>query len=205
MIVSQEAQAIGLGVSLFERLTREGGESHPPYTHPNPRTHFTQGNTLTHSLAGTPSIMLDTQYRMHPSISQFPAAEFYRGSVRDGTVDARTGRVSVGLEPPRSVYFRALDLSAPESVDEGSESQGSEEQSESHGREKEIPKTPSVIFLDHAGKETSKDRSRVNHTEAQIIASVVVDLLLSNPVSAYLFTNQSGSLTMPRCTGTPRE
>lgn len=106
--------------------------------------------------------MLDTQYRMHPSISQFPASEFYRGSVRDGTVDARTGRVSEGLEPPKSVYFRALDLSGPES--EG----------------------PSVVFLDHAGREGQKDRSRVNQTEAQIIASVVVDLLLSNPVSGSL-------------------
>ena len=41
--------------------------------------------------------MLDTQYRMHPSISSFPAAEFYRGTVRDGTVD-ESGRVSKELE-----------------------------------------------------------------------------------------------------------
>jgi hypothetical protein len=47
----------------------------------------------------------------------------------------------------------------------------------------EVKNAPSVIFLDHAGKETTRDRSRVNLKEAHIITSVVVDLLLSNPVS----------------------
>ncbi|KAK0431659.1 P-loop containing nucleoside triphosphate hydrolase protein [Armillaria borealis] len=40
---------------------------------------------------------------------------------------------------------------------------------------------PSVVFLDHAGEESSKDRSRVNWNEAHIVASVVEDLLLTNP------------------------
>ena len=139
--------------------------------------------------------MLDTQYRMHPSISSFPAAEFYRGIVRDGTVD-ENGRVSKELDPPRSVYLRALDLSTPTHVVEGSpsspdlgEPKPSDEVREAEvlGEdvqcEEEIKNGPSVIFLDHAGKETTRDRSRVNHTEAHIITSVVVDLLLSNPVS----------------------
>lgn len=34
--------------------------------------------------AGYPHIMLDVQYRMHPSISQFPSRYFYDGKVRDG-------------------------------------------------------------------------------------------------------------------------
>ncbi|TFK20432.1 P-loop containing nucleoside triphosphate hydrolase protein [Coprinopsis marcescibilis] len=123
VIVSQEAQSLGLGVSLFERLTKEGD---------------------------VPSVMLDVQYRMHPAISKFPSDEFYLGTLRDGTVDAM-GKVREGLGPPVSEW-----LQQPESK-------------------------PSVVFLDHAGNETMKDRSRVNHTEAHIIASVVVDLLLCNP------------------------
>ena len=142
--------------------------------------------------------MLDTQYRMHPSISSFPAAEFYRGTVRDGTVD-ESGRVSKELEPPRSVYLRALDLSTPTQMVEGSpeSSLGLEDlnlgDEVPQVRDVEVlgecvegeaaKNAPSVIFLDHAGKETTRDRSRVNHKEANIIASVVVDLLLSNPVS----------------------
>ena len=106
---------------------------------------------------GTPSVMLDTQYRMHPGISNFPSKEFYKGTVRDGTVDA-DGNVRPGLHPPRSQYLEAIKM--PD------------------GKRAE----PSVIFLHHEGKETSRDRSRVNHSEARIIAQLVVDLLLRNPV-----------------------
>ncbi|KAF5326605.1 hypothetical protein D9611_000880 [Ephemerocybe angulata] len=123
VILSQEARDMGLAVSLFERLTREGD---------------------------TPSVMLDTQYRMHPGISSFPSKEFYLGGVRDGTVDA-AGQVQAGLLPPQSAFLGG-----------------------GRGR-------PSVIFLDHAGQEAVKERSRVNHAEADIIARVVVDLLVSNP------------------------
>ncbi|KAH8831193.1 P-loop containing nucleoside triphosphate hydrolase protein [Flagelloscypha sp. PMI_526] len=40
---------------------------------------------------------------------------------------------------------------------------------------------PSVVFLDHESADSLKDRSRVNKTEALIVASVVEDLLLHNP------------------------
>lgn len=40
----------------------------------------------------------------------------------------------------------------------------------------------SVVFLDHGGSETAKDRSRVNWNEAHIVCSIVEDLLLKNEV-----------------------
>ncbi|KAG6902936.1 hypothetical protein C0995_009328 [Termitomyces sp. Mi166 len=125
VITSLEAQALGLGLSLFERLTQEGV---------------------------VPSIMLDTQYRMHPAISRFPSSEFYDHALQDGTVDA-VGNAHEGLSPPTSQHLRG----------------------DATGNR------PSVIFIDHSGAESSKERSRVNHNEAQIVASIVEDLLLHNP------------------------
>jgi len=107
--------------------------------------------------------MLDIQYRMHPSISQFPSLEFYDLELQDGTVDA-SGNVLPGLEPPRSKHLI-------------------------HNATKKH--SPSVIFLDHTGNESFKGRSRVNVTEAHIVASVVEDLLLSNPVG-FLFLGYRG-------------
>ncbi|KAI0314198.1 P-loop containing nucleoside triphosphate hydrolase protein [Amylostereum chailletii] len=99
-----------------------------------------------------PSIMLDIQYRMHPDIARFPSSEFYGFSLRDGMVDA-AGNVPEGLAPPVSEHL----------VEDG------------RGR------TPSVVFLDHAGPESVSGRSRINWTDAHIVCSVVEDLLASNP------------------------
>jgi len=98
--------------------------------------------------------MLDIQYRMHPDISRFPSAEFYDYSLFDGTVDS-VGNVAPFLEPPISTHLRA-------NLATGSR--------------------PSLIFLDHAGSESVKDRSRVNWNEAYIVCSIVEDLLLHNEV-----------------------
>lgn len=106
-----------------------------------------------------PSVMLDIQYRMHPRISHFPSLEFYNSSIQDGTTD-KDGNVVVGLEPPMSLTHLLQD--------------GNHE-GQSRSR-------PSVIFLDHFGYETMSGRSRVNHHEAQIVVSLVEDLLLQNPV-----------------------
>jgi superfamily I DNA and/or RNA helicase len=97
--------------------------------------------------------MLDIQYRMHPGISRFPATEFYNLSLIDGTIDA-FGNVHPHLYPPNS----------------------------QHLRENGTGHRPPVIFLDHAGIESFKDRSRVNYNEAHIVVSIVEDLLLNNPV-----------------------
>ncbi|EPQ55806.1 P-loop containing nucleoside triphosphate hydrolase protein [Gloeophyllum trabeum ATCC 11539] len=125
VITSAEAQSMGLGVSLFERLTEE---------------------------RHVPSIMLDVQYRMHPAISRFPSIEFYQFSVQDGTVES-DGSVHPRLLPPASSHLQDHP---------------------------ETGRRPSVIFLDHAGSETLKHRSRVNWTEAGIVCSIVEDLLLQN-------------------------
>ncbi|GLB44126.1 putative P-loop containing nucleoside triphosphate hydrolase protein [Lyophyllum shimeji] len=126
VITSPEAQALGLGLSLFERLTQEGV---------------------------VPSMMLDTQYRMHPAISRFPSSEFYNHALQDGTVDD-DGNIHSRLTPPASQHLR-------EDVATGNR--------------------PSVIFIDHAGAESLKERSRVNLNEAHLVASIVEDLLLNNP------------------------
>lgn len=108
--------------------------------------------------------MLDIQYRMHPTISHFPSTEFYNFSLRDGTVDA-LGNVPSRLLPPSST----LPLL--------------------HSGNK-----PSVIFLDHYGQESLKDRSRINSIEAHIACSLVEDLLLSNDVREHFFAFMSSIL-----------
>lgn len=53
-IFSREAQRANYGQSLFQRLQR----------------------------GGHPKMMLDTQYRMHPSIASFASSRFYNGLLR---------------------------------------------------------------------------------------------------------------------------
>ena len=55
-VISKEAEEKGLGFSLFERLHKLGVES----------------------------TMLKTQYRMHPTIREFPSSRFYEGKLEDG-------------------------------------------------------------------------------------------------------------------------
>jgi len=99
-----------------------------------------------------PSVMLDMQYRMHPDISSFPSAEFYNFCLQDGTVDGE-GNISSLLMPPKSSHLEINPVTG---------------------------NRPSVIFLNHGGSESMKDRSRVNWNEAHIVCSVVEDLLLHN-------------------------
>jgi len=145
VIRSREAQIRGLNISLFERLTEEGGMSHVcVFTIP----------VSTRRLPVVPSIMLDMQYRMHPEISRFPSSEFYAKSLKDGTVDSG-GNVLARLQPPVSEH---LVINAA-----------------TGGR-------PSVVFLDHDGLEATKDRSKINVTDAAIVCAVLEDLLRQNEV-----------------------
>lgn len=138
---SDEALAGGLGISLFERLLRRGGAW----------AQFISSFSYLR-ITDVPSIMLDTQYRMHPLISEFPCTEFYGATLRDGTVKA--GVVLSQLKPPRS---RLLD---GKSTADGSH--------------------PAMLFIDHDNPEEKKDRSHLNHQESKIVARIVEDLLLKN-------------------------
>ena len=103
-----------------------------------------------------PSIMLNMQYRMHPNISRFPSTEFYNHRLLDGTVDS-SGNVFPSLQPPSSAYFHTSPTAEHQ---------------------------PSVVFLDHTGAESSRNRSKLNYNEAYIVCNVIEDLLLHNPVSS---------------------
>ena len=83
-VVSREASAGGLGVSLFERLSRSAGEE--------------EGEEEQASSSSIRPFLLDTQYRMHPALSQFPSWRWYGGRLRDGVGEAQRG-------PPRGVEW----------------------------------------------------------------------------------------------------
>jgi len=51
-----------------------------------------------------PSIMLDTQYRMHPSISAFPNKAFYNSALKDGTV-LPNSLVKPGFDAPDTAFL----------------------------------------------------------------------------------------------------
>ncbi|THU97878.1 P-loop containing nucleoside triphosphate hydrolase protein [Dendrothele bispora CBS 962.96] len=150
VITSPEAQAMGLGISLFERLTEEGE---------------------------IPSIMLNIQYRMHPAISHFPSLEFYNLSLLDGTID-HGGYVSPKLMPP-TISAALLPPGISGAVQEEGGGGGNVNDGNIRP-EVSTSNRPPVIFLDHTGLEQRKAKSRVNWHEARIVASVVEDLLLHN-------------------------
>ena len=70
-IISREAEAAGLGESLFERFIR----------------------------AGIRTYMLRVQYRMHPAIALFPSITFYKGELLSGTPPSQR-RAPVGFDWP---------------------------------------------------------------------------------------------------------
>ncbi|BEI82979.1 hypothetical protein CcaverHIS002_0308470 [Cutaneotrichosporon cavernicola] len=99
-----------------------------------------------------PSIMLDTQYRMHPSISAFSAGAFYDGALRDGT-RLPDGRLRPGLEPPVTAFLLP----------------------------NERGETMNMTFLNHDFPESPQNRSIANHHEAGRVCDIVADLLHNNP------------------------
>lgn len=139
VIISPSAQIGGLATSLFERLIHE-------------RSQFTDLEVSeAHEYSDVPSIMLDTQYRMHPEISSFPSQAFYNSDLRDGIVSSR-GIVKAGLEPPVTSLL-----------------------------EDDQKEPTNVMFIDHDDPESAETQSIANHEEADLIRDAVADLLLQNP------------------------
>lgn len=97
--------------------------------------------------------MLDTQYRMHPSISAFPSKAFYGSKLKDGTID-NEGQVLAGLEPPQGILFK----------------------NDQTGEQR------AVTFIHHTHPDFARAKSIVNEGEATIIHKVVLQLLKENPV-----------------------
>lgn len=104
VITSPEAQAKGLGESLFERLAHEKSKQ----TNPQPDANFSADVIF----AVVPSIMLNIQYRMHPRISHFPSREFYDMSLFDGTVDG-SGVVASHFLPPSTSLLDLVPSATP--------------------------------------------------------------------------------------------
>eukprot|EP00959_Pyramimonas_sp_CCMP1952_P220027 4600261-Pyramimonas_sp.AAC.1 len=80
-ILSYKAKLEGLDESLFERFIRLGY----PYT------------------------MMDIQFRMHPSIAEFPAAHWYNGALANG-VTAEQRRAPAGIAWPDPSQVRSPSL-----------------------------------------------------------------------------------------------
>ncbi|PVF95111.1 P-loop containing nucleoside triphosphate hydrolase protein [Serendipita vermifera] len=124
VIISPSAQKGGLACSLFERLRSEDSAL---------------------------SAVLDTQYRMHPTISSFPNQEFYGGFLKDG--------LSSSMYEDSQLLSRYL----------------------SRRRSKLTGLNPSSLFIHHERHQTREHSSYANYGDAQVVLNIVEDLLLSNP------------------------
>ncbi|GAA5923692.1 uncharacterized protein JCM15063_003730 [Sporobolomyces koalae] len=128
VVSSQEAKKERLQISLFERLLTSQDVN---------------------------SVLLDTQYRMRPAISDFPNLSFYRSALQDAPT------VSNRPPAPRSAYFTPrLDTSGQ--------------------AEHSLDPVP-VAFVSHSGVESTSKRSTQNRVEVDVILEIVGDLLHRNP------------------------
>ena len=81
-VVSARVSKLGLGLSLFDRMTNTVATT--------PVKNGAGG--ISGSGSGSVVVMmLDTQYRMHPTISRFPSATFYSSRLKDGANVTRPG------------------------------------------------------------------------------------------------------------------
>ena len=89
-VISEAAQQGGLGQSLFERLTECGLDTH----------------------------MLTTQYRMHPTIREYPSARFYEDRLDDGCTPADRPPAAGFLWPDWDHPVAFVPIDGSEIVDE---------------------------------------------------------------------------------------
>jgi len=107
--------------------------------------------------------MLDTQYRMHPEISAFPIEKFYNNTLRNGTV-LPDGTVRRDLEAPVTAFLTKTQKGSPHHMS----------------------------FVDHNDPEVPYMGSIQNPGEAEIVSSIVLDILINNPVSSFLEGDYGG-------------
>jgi regulator of nonsense transcripts 1 len=88
-VTSEAGKAEGMEVSLFQRLV----------------------------LAGVTPLILDTQYRMHPAISQFASDCFYGGRIKDG-IKGSARPAPAGIDWPRT-DFPVVFIPAPYGSEQG--------------------------------------------------------------------------------------
>ncbi|KAJ1602537.1 hypothetical protein NDA14_006412 [Ustilago hordei] len=127
VVTSVEAKQGGLSRSLFERLIESG--------------------------QNIPSTMLNVQFRMHPSLAEFPNKAFYDGALQNG-------KGTEQIAPVESSYWRTRTAGQKKSQD-----------------------AQRLCFIDHQGRESKTDNSTslYNTSEARIVVDVVVDVLRRNP------------------------
>ncbi|GMG22023.1 unnamed protein product [Ambrosiozyma monospora] len=115
----------------------------------------------------TKPIMLDTQYRMHPQISEFPRIEFYKGMLKDGICAA--DRYDKDIKFP--VYF----------YDYGGECAPMED------KMKKKPRIKNIMMKkkkkDGESDERDEGFSLVNYSEAELITKIVYKLIFDFKIS----------------------
>ena len=99
-VVSDRAQEGGLGISLFERLVH----------------------------LGLPAHMLTTQYRMHPTIREFPGARYYDGKLSDGCTREERPPPAGFLWPDWDRPVAFVPVEGPEEVDSEGSSKANRDQ-----------------------------------------------------------------------------
>lgn len=87
-VISTFAQSKGMTISLFERLVKQGVQ-------PN---------------------LLDVQYRMHPSIAEFPSSQFYNRMLKNGVVSAERPMIPGFNWPNQSVRVAFVNVKGVEEI-----------------------------------------------------------------------------------------
>ena len=149
-VVSDEAARQGLQLSLFERLLKAGIEPH----------------------------LLDTQYRMHPSLADFASSEFYGGRLLSGTKPESRPQV-LGFTWPSSTVNVALVPSTDE--EEGGQSK------QNRGEASTVASIVRSVL--NAGQLTGSEIGIVTPYQAQV--SLLRQMLAQHPQHAPSRSSQS--------------
>ncbi|GAA5867611.1 hypothetical protein JCM1840_002570 [Sporobolomyces johnsonii] len=121
------------------------------------------------------AVLLDTQYRMRPSISAFPNFSFYHSALQDSpTVSARP-------PPPQSRFFSAPSNPLASSTASPSDSLQSDDTAPPSDPPQSGEAIVPVAFVSHTSPEQLNRRSLLNRAEVDLIIEIVGDLLNRNP------------------------